>query len=160
MWFEYLNHFQLKLCGQKNRNIWKRNDKILTKILKTEQDLNELVIKNRERKLIHDSQKQTKFNIWTFNKVGENKQKLNFDLKKTIFNDPFTCTEDKYKILKDLQRNELMNRALGRGIFSYNKYHGDERKAIAIQKKKKFENFFENGKSKLSIKLRTNSDIF
>ena len=136
-----------------------KTPKCISKMLKTEQDLNELINKNRERKLLHDSQKQTKF-TGCFNKIGENKQKLIFDLKRTIFNDPVTCTEDKYKILKDLQRNELMNRALGRGIFSCNKFHDDERKALSIQKKKRFENYFENIKNKLVINLRTNSDMF
>ena len=68
--------------------------------------------------------------ISCFNKACEDKSKLNYDLKKTIFNDPYTHTEDKYKILKDLQRNELMNRALGRGIFSCNKYYDDEKRIL------------------------------
>ena len=95
-----------------------------------------------------------------FNKAGENKPKLNYDLKKTIFNDPYTHTEDKYKILKDLQRNELMNRALGRGIFSCNKYYEDEKRALSIQKRKKFEQMFENSKEKMVINLRTKEDFF
>ena len=98
--------------------------------------------------------------ISCFNKACENKPKLNYDLKKTIFNDAFTHTEDKYKILKDLQRNELMNRALGRGIFSCNKYYDDEKRALAIQKRKNFEKFFENSKDKLVINLRTKIDFF
>jgi hypothetical protein len=68
--------------------------------------------------------------------------------------------EDKYKILKDLQRNELMNRALGRGIFSCNKYFDDEKKALSIQKRKEFEEFFEDSKEKLMINLRTKYDFF
>ena len=105
------------------------------------------------------SSKTPKF-ISCFNKACENKPKLNYDLKKTIFNDAYTHTEDKYKILKDLQRNELMNRALGRGIFSCNKYYDDEKRALAIQKRKHFDQFFENSKDKLVINLRTNSDFF
>ena len=107
----------------------------------------------------NSSSKTPKF-ISCFNKACENKPKLNYDLKKTIFNDPYTHTEDKYKILKDLQRNELMNRALGRGIFSCNKYYEDEKRALAIQKKKKFEKFFENNKDKLVINLRTKMEFF
>ena len=145
--------------NKKSKLLNKNTPKCITKMLKTEEDLNELINTNRERKLLHDSQRQIKF-TGCFNKVGENKQKLNFDLKRTIFNDPVTSTEDKYKILKDLQRNELMNRALGRGIFSCNKFHDDERKALSIQKKKRFENFFENSKDKLVINLRTNYDMF
>ena len=98
--------------------------------------------------------------ISCFNKACEDKSKLNYDLKKTIFNDPYTHTEDKYKILKDLQRNELMNRALGRGIFSCNKYYDDEKRALAIQKRKKFEKFFEDSKEKMVINLRTKMDFF
>ena len=98
--------------------------------------------------------------ISCFNKACEDKSKLNYDLKKTIFNDPFTYTEDKYKILKDLQRNELMNRALGRGIFSCNKYFDDEKRAISIQKRKKFEKFMEDSKEKMVINLRTKMDFF
>ncbi len=98
--------------------------------------------------------------ITSFNKVAEDKPKLNYDVKKTIFNNPFTNIEDKYKILKDLQRNELMNRALGRGIFSCNKYFDDEKKALSIQRRKEFETFFEDSKEKLMINLRTKYDFF
>ena len=105
------------------------------------------------------SSKTPKF-ISCFNKACPDKSRLNYDLKKTIFNDPFTHTEDKYKILKDLQRNELMNRALGRGIFSCNKYYEDEKRALAIQKRKKFEQFFEDSKDKMVINLRTKVDFF
>jgi hypothetical protein len=95
-----------------------------------------------------------------FNKAAKNKSRLNYDLKRTIFNDPYTHIEDKYKILKDLQRNELMNRALGRGIFSCNKNFDDEKKALAIQRRKKFEQFLEESKEKMAINLRTNIDFF
>ena len=95
-----------------------------------------------------------------FNKTCENKSKLNFDLKKKIFNDKNTSTEEKYRLLKDLQRNELMNRALGRGIFSCNKYFDDEKRAIAIQRRNVFEKFLEDSKEKLVLNYRTNQDIF
>ena len=95
-----------------------------------------------------------------FNKTCENKSKLIFDLKKKIFNDKNTSTEEKYRLLKDLQRNELMNRALGRGIFSCNKYFDDEKRAVAIQKRHTFEKFLEESKEKLAINLRTNEDFF
>ena len=98
--------------------------------------------------------------ISCFNKACPDKSKLNYDLKKTIFNDPFTHTEDKYKILKDLQRNELMNRALGRGIFSCNKYFDDEKRALAIQKRKQFEKYMEESKEKMVINLRTKMEFF
>jgi hypothetical protein len=117
---------------------------------------------NKNKKNITDgfnTSKTPKF-LPCFNKACENKPKLNYDLKKTIFNDPFTHTEDKYKILKDLQRNELMNRALGRGIFSCNKYYEDEKRALSIQKRKKFEQMFENSKDKMVINLRTKEDFF
>ena len=107
----------------------------------------------------NSTSKTPKF-ISSFNKACPDKSRLNYDLKKTIFNDPFTHTEDKYKILKDLQRNELMNRALGRGIFSCNKYYEDEKRALAIQKRKKFEQFFEDSKDKMVINLRTKMDFF
>ena len=106
-----------------------------------------------------NSSKTPKF-ISCFNKICPDKSKLNYDLKKTIFNDPYTHTEDKYKILKDLQRNELMNRALGRGIFSCNKYFDDEKRALSIQKRKQFEKFFEESKEKMVINLRTKMDFF
>jgi hypothetical protein len=76
-----------------------------------------------------------------FNKACENKSKLNYDLKRTIFNDKNTIIEEKYKLLKDLQRNELMNRALGRGIFSCNKYFDEEKRALAIQNRHAFEKY-------------------
>lgn len=114
--------------------------------------------KNITDKRFHTS-KTPKF-LPCFNKACENKPKLNYDLKKTIFNDAFTHTEDKYKILKDLQRNELMNRALGRGIFSCNKYYDEEKRALAIQKRKKFEQFFEDSKEKMVINLRSKEDFF
>jgi len=95
-----------------------------------------------------------------FNKACENKSKLNYDLKRTIFNDKNTIIEEKYKLLKDLQRNELMNRALGRGIFSCNKYFDDEKRALEIQKRNQFEKFLEESKEKLMINLRTNEDFF
>ena len=62
-------------------------------------------------------------------------------------------TKEKYKLLKDLQRNELMNRALVRGIFSFNKYFDDEKRALAIQKRHKFEKFLEEPKEKLVYKF-------
>ena len=95
-----------------------------------------------------------------FNKACENKSKLIFDLKKKIFNDKFTNTEEKYRLLKDLQRNELMNRALGRGIFSCNKYFDDEKRALAIQRRHQFEKYLEDSKEKLVLNFRTNPDFF
>ena len=121
------------------------------------EDLNKL--KNRKINKSLNLSNKSKF-ITSFNKVGEDKPKLNYDVKKSIFNNPFTHMEDKYKILKDLQRNELMNRALGRGIFSCNKYFDDEKKALSIQKRKEFEEFFEDSKEKLVINLRTKYDFF
>ena len=53
-----------------------------------------------------------------------------------------------------------MNRALGRGIFSCNKNFDDEKKALAIQRRKKFEQFLEESKEKMAINLRTNIDFF
>ena len=95
-----------------------------------------------------------------FNKTCENKSKLIFDLKKKIFNDKNTSTEEKYRLLKDLQRNELMNRALGRGIFSCNKYFDDEKRALAIQRRHQFEKYLEDSKEKLVLNFRTNPDFF
>ena len=59
-----------------------------------------------------------------------------------------------------MQRNELMNRALGRGIFSCNKYFDDEKRALSIQKRKKYEKFKEDSKEKMVINLRTKMDFF
>ena len=98
--------------------------------------------------------------ITSFNKAAEDKKRLNYDLKKAIFNDPNTQLEDKYKLLKDFQRNELMNRALGRGIFSCNKFYDDEKRALNIQKRKRFEQFFEDSKDKMVINLRSRPYIF
>ena len=95
-----------------------------------------------------------------FNKACENKSKLTYDLKKAIFNDKNTFIEEKYRILKDLHRNELMNRALGRGIFSCNKYFDDEKRALSIQKRQIFEKFLEDSKEKLVLNLRTKEDFF
>ena len=95
-----------------------------------------------------------------FNKACENKSKLIFDLKKKIFNDKNTNTEEKNRLLKDLQRNELMNRALGRGIFSCNKYFDDEKRALAIQRRHQFEKYLEESKEKLVLNFRTNQDFF
>ena len=89
--------------------------------------------KNATDSMFNTTSRTPKF-ITCFNKAAKNKSKLTYDLKRTIFNDPYTHIEDKYKILKDLQRNELMNRALGRGIFSCNKNFDDEKKALAIQR--------------------------
>ena len=95
-----------------------------------------------------------------FNKACENKSKLTYDLKKAIFNDKNTFIEEKYRLLKDLHRNELMNRALGRGIFSCNKYFDDEKRALSIQKRHIFEKFLEDSKEKLVLNLRTKEDYF
>ena len=115
--------------------------------------------KNATDSMFNTTSRTPKF-ITCFNKAAKNKSKLTYDLKRTIFNDPYTNIEDKYKILKDLQRNELMNRALGRGIFSCNKNFDDEKKALAIQRRKKFEEFLEDSKEKMVINLRTNIDFF
>ena len=139
--------------NKKSSNLYKNK-----KIKKELEDLNR--IKNKKiNKSLNLSNSKSKF-ITSFNKVGEDKPKLNYDVKKSIFNNPFTHMEDKYKILKDLQRNELMNRALGRGIFSCNKFFDDEKKALSIQKRKEFEEFFEDSKQKLIINLRTKYDFF
>ena len=127
------------------------------RIQKELEDLNKL--KNKKINKSLNLSNKSKF-ITSFNKVGEDKPKLNYDIKKSIFNNPFTHMEEKYKILKDLQRNELMNRALGRGIFSCNKYFDDEKKALSIQRRKEFEEFFEDSKEKLVINLRTKYDFF
>ena len=115
--------------------------------------------KNATDSKFNTTSRTSKF-LSCFNKAANNKSKLNYDLKRTIFNDPYTHIEDKYKILKDLQRNELMNRALGRGIFSCNKNFDDEKRALAIQRRKKFEQFLEESKDKMVINLRTNIDFF
>ena len=39
-----------------------------------------------------------------------------------------------------------MNRTICKGIFSCNKYYEDEKRALAIQKRKKFEQFMEDSK--------------
>ena len=83
-----------------------------------------------------------------FNKICKDRSKLNYDIKKKIFNDKDASIEEKYKLLKDLQRNELMNRALGRGIFSCNKYFDDEKRALNLEKRKNFQKFFEDSKEK------------
>ena len=127
------------------------------KMIKIEQEFEELLTKNRKRSLFHDSQEKINFNENCFNKVAENKTKLNFDLKKTIFNDPSTFTEDKYKILKDMKRNELMNRSLGRGIFSCNKLYDDEKRAYSIKERTDFQKYCGNTRNRLSINLRTNA---
>ena len=95
-----------------------------------------------------------------FNKICKDRSKLNYDIKKKIFNDKDASIEEKYKLLKDLQRNELMNRALGRGIFSCNKYFDDEKRALNLEKRKNFQKFFEDSKEKMVINLRKNDDIF
>ena len=130
------------------------------KMLKIEQEFDELLTKNRKRNLFHDSQEKINFNENCFNKVGENKQIMNFDLQKTIFNDPTTFTEDRYKILKDMKRNELMNRSLGRGIFSYNKLHDDEKRAVSIKEKTDFEKYCGNSRNKLIVNLRTKTYFY
>ena len=124
-------------------------------------------LKNLEEFFIPKN-KKTDNNVYTqtptfatcFNKICENKSKLTYDLKKTIFNDKNTVIEEKYKLLKDLQRNELMNRALGRGIFSCNKYFDEEKRALAIQNRHAFEKYLEESKDKLVINLRTHEDFF
>jgi hypothetical protein len=95
-----------------------------------------------------------------FNKACKDKSKLNFDLKRTIFNDSNVSLKDKYKLIKDYERNEMMNRALGRGIFSCNKNYDDEKRALIVQNRKKFEKFIHFNKAKLFINLRTNVDFF
>ena len=124
-------------------------------------------MKNLEDYFHKKSQNKTDINLSQtpkfsscFNKACENKSKLNYDLKKTIFNDKNTFIEEKYKLLKDFQRNELMNRALGRGIFSCNKYFDDEKRALSIKKRHEFEKYLEDEKEKLVINLRTNEDFF
>ena len=95
-----------------------------------------------------------------FNKACKDKSKLNFDLKRTIFNDSNVSLKDKYRLIKDYERNEMMNRALGRGIFSCNKNYDDEKRALIVQNRKKFEKFIHFNKAKLFINLRTNVDFF
>ena len=109
---------------------------------------------NKKNKIdLNACSQKNKFST-SFNKTCEDKSKLNYDLKKRIFNDKNTFIEEKYKLLKDLNRNELMNRALGRGIFSCNKYFDDEKRAIAIQKRHQFEKYLEKSKEKLVLNLR------
>lgn len=151
--------FMNKRRNHTNDNINKKSTN-LSKNKKNQKELEDL--NKLKNKIINKSlnlSNKSKF-ITSFNKVAEDKPKLNYDVKKTIFNNPFTHMEDKYKILKDLQRNELMNRALGRGIFSCNKYFDDEKKALSIQRRKEFETFFEDSKEKLVINLRTKYDFF
>ena len=45
-------------------------------------------------------------------------------------------------------------------VFSLGKNFDDEKKALAIQRRKKFEQFLEESKEKMAINLRTNIDFF
>ena len=114
---------------------------------------NEMLHKiNLFNKTHHDFLKTYNFKN-CFNKPTDDKIKIISDVKKLIYHSKTNNIEENAKIIKQIERSEMMNRSLGHGIFKYRNKFEKERKNLWEKKKKEFiEDQNEEGKMNINLK--------
>ena len=130
----------------------KCSDNLMTLIEKENDKIHNQNIFNKQH---HDSLKTANFS-GVFNKASMDKVKLKTDLKKLIYNNNSNNFENNVRLIKDLTKNEMINRSSGKGIFLFNSnFRNDQhllrsyKNAIRLQELSK--------RNSLSINLRKNN---
>ena len=128
-------------------------DKTKFSYMRKLEEENEMLHKiNLFNKTHHDFLKNYNFKN-CFNKPTDDKIKIISDVKKLIFHSKTNNIEDNAKIIKQIERSEMMNRSLGHGIFKYRNKFEKERKNLWEKKKKEFiEDQNEEGKMNINLK--------
>ena len=128
-------------------------DKTKFSYMRKLEEENEMLHKiNLFNKTHHDFLKTYNFKN-CFNKPTDDKIKIISDVKKLIYHSKTNNIEDNAKIIKQIERSEMMNRSLGHGIFKYRNKFEKERKNLWEKKKKEFiEDQIEKGKMNINLK--------
>ena len=129
-------------------------DKTKFSYMRKLEEENEMLHKiNLFNKTHHDFLKTYNFKN-CFNKPTDDKIKIISDVKKLIFHSKTNNIEDNAKIIKQIERSEIINRSLGHGIFKYRNKFEKERKNLWEKKKQEF---IEDQKEKMNINLKKNN---
>ena len=129
-------------------------DKTKFSYMKQFEEENEILHKiNLFNKTHHDFLKNYNFKN-CFNKPTDDKIKIISDVKRLIYHSKTNNIEDNAKIIKQIERSEIINRSLGHGIFKYRNKFEKERKNLWEKKKQEF---IEDQKEKLNINLKKNN---
>ena len=128
-------------------------DKTKFSYMRKLEEENEMLHKiNLFNKTHHDFLKTYNFKN-CFNKPTDDKIKIISDVKKLIYHSKTNNIEENAKIIKQIERSEMMNRSLGHGIFKYRNKFEKERKNLWEKKKKEFiEEQNEEGKMNINLK--------
>ena len=128
-------------------------DKTKFSYMRKLEEENEMLHKiNLFNKTHHDFLKTYNFKN-CFNKPTDDKIKIISDVKKLIYHSKTNNIEENAKIIKQIERSEMMNRSLGHGIFKYRNKFEKERKNLWEKKKKEFiEDQNEEGKMNINLK--------
>ena len=128
-------------------------DKTKFSYMRKLEEENEMLHKiNLFNKTHHDFLKTYNFKN-CFNKPTDDKIKIISDVKKLIYHSKTNNIEENAKIIKQIERSEMMNRSLGHGIFKYRNQFEKERKNLWEKKKKEFiEDQNEEGKMNINLK--------
>ena len=129
-------------------------DKTKFSYMKQFEEENEILHKiNLFNKTHHDFLKNYNFKN-CFNKPTDDKIKIISDVKRLIYHSKTNNIEDNAKIIKQIERSEIINRSLGHGIFKYRNKFEKERKNLWEKKKQEF---IEDQKEKMNINLKKNN---
>ena len=135
--FEGNNYYQLKKDYMKQR---KNNS-------------NKVYEKNIPNKQQHNSFNTVFFDLNCCNKTIKDKIKLKTDIKKLIFNNNKDSYEDKCKMIKNINKHEMINRSSGHGMFLYNyNFRNNQRSVKNVQKRMQLDESDEQ--EKIQINLR------
>jgi hypothetical protein len=138
-----------KINNIKSNNIDKGKFSYMKQLEEEHDILHKINIYNKTH---HDFLKNYNFKN-CFNKPTDDKIKIISDVKKLIFHSKTNNIEDNAKIIKQIERSEMMNRSLGHGIFKYRNKFEKERKNLWEKKKKEFiEDQIEKGKMNINLK--------
>ena len=129
-------------------------DKTKFSYMKQFEEENEILHKiNLFNKTHHDFLKNYNFKN-CFNKPTDDKIKIISDVKRLIYHSKTNNIEENAKIIKQIERSEIINRSLGHGIFKYRNKFEKERKNLWEKKKQEF---IEDQKEKMNINLKKNN---
>lgn len=130
----------------------KCSDNLMTLIEKENDKIHSQNIFNKQH---HESLKTANLR-GVFNKASTDKVKLKTDLKKLIFNNNSNYYENNVKLIKDLTKNEMINRSSGKGIFLFNSnFRNDQHLLRSYKNEIRLQKLSKS--NSLSINLRKNN---
>ena len=130
----------------------KKEENIMLKIERESEKLHEMNMYNKQH---HNSLKATTFED-IFNKSDADRLKIKTDIKKLIFNNNTNSFEDNVKLIKDLTKNEMINRSSGKGMFLFNSNFRNDQHLYRYYQNKQLEKE-RNNRELMSINLRKNN---